>query len=49
MYDESTPKLPHTLRPHRRGVDRAAHPDGSLIDYPRNPTSAERVARTWSR
>ena len=46
MYDESTRKLPHTLRPHRRAVDQAAHPDGNLIDYPRNPVPAERVART---
>ena len=46
MYDESTRKLPHTLRPHRRAVDQAAHPDGNLIDYPRNPASAERVTRT---
>jgi hypothetical protein len=46
MYDESTLKLPHTHRPHRRGVDQAATPDGNLIDYPRNPAPAERVART---
>jgi predicted transcriptional regulator len=46
MYDESTRKLPPTLRPHRRAVDQAAHPDGNRIDYPRNPASAERVART---
>jgi predicted transcriptional regulator len=46
MYDESTQNLPHTLRPHRRGFDQAAHPDGNLIDYPRNPVPTERVARS---
>jgi predicted transcriptional regulator len=45
MYDESTRKLPHTVHPHRRGADPAAHPDGNLIDHPRNPVHAERVAR----
>jgi hypothetical protein len=46
MYDESTRKLPHTLRPHLRRVDEVAHPDGNLIDYRRNPVPAERIART---
>jgi hypothetical protein len=44
MYDESTRKLTHTLG-HHGGVDQAAHPAGKLIDYPRNPVPAERVAR----
>ncbi len=46
MYDESTRKLPPTLRPHPRAVDREAHPDGNLLNYPRNSASVERVVRT---
>ena len=46
MYDESTRNLPHTHRPHRRGVDQAAHPDGELTEYARNSVPAARVART---
>jgi hypothetical protein len=46
MYDESTRKLPQTLRPQRRGDDHNAPPDGNLIDCSRNPAPAERVART---
>jgi hypothetical protein len=44
MYDASTWKLTHTHH-HQGGVDQTAHPDGKLIDNPRNP-AAERVART---
>jgi hypothetical protein len=46
MNDESTRNMPHTHRPHRRGVDQAAHPDGELTEYARNSVPAARVART---
>jgi hypothetical protein len=45
MYDESTRNLPHTHRPHRRGVDQAAHPGGGT-EKARNSVPAARVART---
>jgi hypothetical protein len=46
MYDESTRKVPHTLRPQGGCVDREAQSDGNLIDCACNPVHLERVART---
>ena len=46
MYDEFTRNLPHNHRPHPRGVNQAAHPDGELTEYAHNSAPAAGVART---